>query len=121
MTLAHPALNSYSKKKTKHKFRNADEARRAREADAMQKKIYANWGISDNKTTPSKKDYIPVYSHRSSDTKISSITGNNGICAKKDSKKYSGDLVVGIAVMHKSCLQPIISQEQATESAHMRR
>lgn len=35
--------------------------------------------------------------------------------------KYTGDKLIGIAVMHKSCLQPIFSKEQAEDSAHMRR
>jgi len=29
--------------------------------------------------------------------------------------------MIGIAVMHKSCLQPIFNQQEAEDSAHMRR
>ncbi len=36
-------------------------------------------------------------------------------------KVYTGDKVVGIAVMHKSCLQPIFNDQEAVDSAHMRR
>ncbi len=39
----------------------------------------------------------------------------------KPVQQYTGDKVVGIAVMHKSCLQPIFNNEQAVDSAHMRR
>lgn len=39
----------------------------------------------------------------------------------KDSMKYSGEVVIGIATMHKSNAVPIISKEQAIESAKMRR
>ncbi len=34
---------------------------------------------------------------------------------------YTGSEVKGIAVMHKSCLQPIFTDEQAKDSAKMRR
>lgn len=37
------------------------------------------------------------------------------------SKMYTGTQVKGIAVMHKSCLQPIFSQQEAEDSAKMRR
>ena len=40
---------------------------------------------------------------------------------KRDVKQYTGDKVVGIGVMHKSCLVPIFNSEQATDLAKMRR
>jgi len=50
-----------------------------------------------------------------------SIQTSMGACTKKPSPTYTGTEVVGIAVMHKSCLQPVFSQEEAEQSAHMRR
>lgn len=44
-----------------------------------------------------------------------------GVAAKVSPDVYTGTEVMGIAVMHKSCLQPVFSQEQAEESAKMRR
>ena len=44
-----------------------------------------------------------------------------GFAAKKQPGQYTGTEVVGIAVMHKSCLQPVFSQSEAEESAKMRR
>lgn len=41
--------------------------------------------------------------------------------ALKPSPKYTGDRLLGIAVLHKSCLQPIFSQEEAVSVAQMRR
>ena len=40
---------------------------------------------------------------------------------KKEPMKYTGTLVKGIATMHKSNAVPIISQEEATDIARMRR
>lgn len=44
-----------------------------------------------------------------------------GTGAAKPIPHYTGDKVVGIAVMHKSSLQPVFSQREAEESAKMRR
>ena len=42
-------------------------------------------------------------------------------CAKKEPMKYTGTLVKGIATMHKSNAVPVISQQEATDIANMRR
>jgi hypothetical protein len=44
-----------------------------------------------------------------------------GACSTKPTPTYTGSNVLGIAVMHKSCLQPVFSQEAAEDSAKMRR
>jgi len=41
--------------------------------------------------------------------------------AKKEEKQHTGKNLIGIAVMHKSCLQPVFSKESARDSANMRR
>ncbi len=38
-----------------------------------------------------------------------------------EKKQYTGDKLLGIGILHKSCLQPIFSEEQAIEIATMRR
>lgn len=52
---------------------------------------------------------------------VPSLNSNKGSTSKVESTKYTGDKLIGIAVIHKSCLQPVFSQEQATEVARMRR
>ena len=44
-----------------------------------------------------------------------------GGTAKKESPKYTGTLVKGIATMHKSNAVPVISQKEAEDIARMRR
>lgn len=39
----------------------------------------------------------------------------------KPAPTYTGTKVLGIAVLHKSCLQPVFSQEEAEDVARMRR
>ena len=45
MHLEHPALSYNGKKKGKIKFRNAEEARKARELDASWKELQAKWEL----------------------------------------------------------------------------
>ncbi len=44
-----------------------------------------------------------------------------GSTAPQEHKEYTGDKMVGISIIHKSCLQPVFSQEAAIDAASMRR
>ena len=44
-----------------------------------------------------------------------------GIAAKKESPKYTGTLIKGIATMHKSNAVPILNQQEAIDISNMRR
>ena len=44
-----------------------------------------------------------------------------GDCSLKPIPEYTGDKMIGISIIHKSCLQPIFSQEAAVDAASMRR
>jgi hypothetical protein len=44
-----------------------------------------------------------------------------GPCSSKPSPTYTGSEIIGITVMHKSCLQPVFSKEAAEDAAKMRR
>lgn len=46
---------------------------------------------------------------------------DSGSTAPKEAKVYTGDLMVGISIIHKSCLQPVFSQQAAMDAANMRR
>ena len=45
----------------------------------------------------------------------------SGSTAPQEHKEYTGDQMLGIAIMHKSCLQPVFSEQAAKDSASMRR
>ena len=47
--------------------------------------------------------------------------GDDGSMRKKESPKYTGTLVKGIATMHKSNAVPVISQQEAEDISKMRR
>lgn len=44
-----------------------------------------------------------------------------GVAAKKDVPVYTGNKMLGVTIMHKSCLQPVFSEQAAVDAAHMRR
>ena len=44
-----------------------------------------------------------------------------GACSSKPTPTYTGTEMIGITVLHKSCLQPIFSKEAAEDAAKMRR
>lgn len=50
-----------------------------------------------------------------------SLDSNVGHTTLKETPKYTGTEIIGIAVLHKSCLQPVSSPEAAKEVARMRR
>lgn len=63
-------------------------------------------------TTPSYRRETPEYK---------SYSGTSGSTAKVEPTQYTGTLVKGIGVMHKSNLVPIINEEQMKDIARMRR
>lgn len=61
----------------------------------------------------------PAY--RRETPEIPSLGEDPGVALKKESPCYTGTLVKGVAVMHKSNAVPVINDEQATDIARMRR
>jgi hypothetical protein len=50
-----------------------------------------------------------------------SLVTPGGSTAIKEIPKYTGTEMIGISIIHKSCLQPIFSSESAKDVANMRR
>lgn len=126
MHLAHPALTTMGKRKGKVKFRNAEEARKARELAQEWERNQAKWSSMSKPihsrplTRPFPKLGPPP--GRSTTDHIKSLdTGVKGAVTSKQSQQYTGDNVLGITIMHKSCLQPVFSQQAAIDAANMRR
>ena len=51
----------------------------------------------------------------------SSGTIPSGVCAKPEPKVYTGDVIIGIAQMHKSNAVPIARKQDAVDISRMRR
>lgn len=54
-------------------------------------------------------------------SKPPSLVTPGGSTAPKEIMGYTGDKMVGISIIHKSCLQPVFSKESAIDAASMRR
>ena len=127
MHLHHPSLSLNGKKRGKVKFRNADEARKARELDASWKELLKNQGLAleEKRRSRAMKAEPLVYkltgvTDRAGTAHIPSRnTGGNATLAP--AKVYTGTKVKGIATMHKSNAVPVFSDEEAVEISRMRR
>ena len=127
MHLEGPWLSTTGKKKGKQKFRNADEARKARELDESWKELQKKWAVEaeDKKRnramsteTLSYKLEIPAGRSTSHIPSRGDGTGNATLAAPK---VYTGTKVKGIATMHKSNAVPVFSDEEAVAISSMRR
>ena len=76
---------------------------------------------SEVKTKRKKLDYELKIPEGRSTKHIPSHETQEGYAAKAPNKVYTGDKVVGIAVMHKSSMVPIFSKQEAIDVATMRR
>lgn len=123
MHLAHPALSTTGKKKSKRKFASAAHAAKARELDADWAALMAKWGPAKVASAPRKQklEYkLTVPAERSTHHIPSRDTGL-GNATLKPAKVYTGTKVKGIATMHKSNAVPVFSDEEAIDISKMRR
>jgi len=65
--------------------------------------------------------YVPPKDFRRETPYIPSLDSGIGFAPKKESPKYTGTLIKGIATMHKSNAVPITSKEDAIAVSTMRR
>lgn len=130
MHLEGPWLSTTGKKKGKQKFRNADEARKARELDESWKTLQKKWAADlEEKKRKRAMDSKPLsvgYSlkipeGRNTTAHIKSLDTGLGSATLKPAKQYTGTKVKGIATMHKSNAVPVFSDDEAVDISHMRR
>jgi len=129
MHLVHPSLSMAGKRKGKIKFRNAEEARKHRELESDWHDLQKRWGVEQQlkKQKRAMAAEPLVYSldtpiGRSNTHHIKSLdTGHSGPVSSKPAPKYTGTEILGITILHKSCLQPVFNQQAAVDAANMRR
>jgi hypothetical protein len=128
MHLCGPALSMTGKKKGKTKFRNAEEARKARELDASWKELLKRQGIEEQERKRKRAMAAEPLSYKLSapvgreTRQIQSLdTGHKGAVSSKDIPQYTGTEMLGITIVHKSGLQPVFNQDAAKDAASMRR
>jgi hypothetical protein len=127
MHLHHPSLSMSGKRRGKVKFRNAEEAKRARELEASWQVLLKRQGVEAEQKRQTRAMKAPPLDYklttpvgRTNTHHIPSLnTGGNATLAP--AKVYTGDKVLGVTVLHKSCLQPVFSKQDAIDAAKMRR
>ena len=127
MHLAHPSLTTGGKRKGKFKFRNADEARKARELEADWKELKKKWEVEEEEKKRNRALKAPTLIYKlttpagRSTKHIPSRNTGDGIASTKQIPQYTGTKIIGIGTMHKSNAVPIFSDEEAKDISTMRR
>lgn len=129
MHLHHPALSLNGKKKGKQKFRNAEQARKARELEESWKALQKKWGLEQEEKKRKRAlaaPPMPVSSTpyiRDTGPRLPSLNGGLDMspALKAPAKVYTGTKILGIGTMHKSNAVPIFSDNEAKEISSMRR
>ena len=127
MHLHHPSLSLAGKKRGKQKFRNAEEARKARELAADWEKLKSKWDVPAKEKRVGKI-FEPLHTAYKLSTPVGRSTSRDlpsrvtpGGSTAPVHKVYTGTKVLGIATMHKSNAVPVFAAEEAVEISKMRR
>jgi hypothetical protein len=128
MHLVGPWLNTSGKKKGKKKWPSAEAKRRAEQLEQDWQDLKKRHSAEQHEKKRVRAMTAPTYTeptrtHRgANDPKPKSLnTWITGAVGSKPAQQYSGDKVLGITIVHKSCLQPVFSQQEAIDAAKMRR
>jgi hypothetical protein len=127
MHLHHPSLSMSGKRRGKVKFRNAEEAKRARELEASWQDLLKRQGVEAEEKKRARALKAPALDYRlttppgrTTSTHIPSRdTGGNATLAP--AKVYTGSEMIGIGQLHKSNAIPIFKKSDAEDLAKMRR
>jgi len=128
MHLEGPWLSTGGKRKGKVKFRNSAEAQKARQLEADWRELQKKWEVDADDKKRKRALMAEPLSYKLSapvgreTVRINSLdTGHKGAVRTKDIPQYTGTEVLGVTIVHKSCLQPVFNQQEAIDAASMRR
>ena len=128
MHMCGPALSLNGKKKGRFKYRNAEEAQKARELDQSWKQLLKRQGVAaeEKKRRRALAAEPLVYNltgatDRAGTAHIPSLGTGGGVAALAPAKMYTGSEMIGIGQLHKSNAIPIFKKSDAEDLAKMRR
>lgn len=123
MHLEGPWLSMQGKKRGKQKFRNAEQAAKARELEADWQALMKKYPAKKVKAKSGQlKDSYRLSIPADRDPRrFPSLDTGRGFATKAAPKVYTGDKMVGIGTMHKSNMVPIFSDQEAKDISTMRR
>lgn len=123
MHLEGPWLSTTGKRKGKIKYKSAEAKRQAEEQAREWENLKNKYKSTTTKVSkPTVQTIRTDVVRRESDVRPKSLNSwITGAVSSKPSQQYTGDMVKGITVVHKSCLQPVFTEQEAIDAAHMRR
>lgn len=123
MHLEGPWLSTTGKRKGKVKYKSAEAKRQAEEQAREWENLKNKYKSTTTKVSkPAVQNMRTDVVRRESDARPKSLNSwITGAVSSKPSQQYTGDMVKGITVVHKSCLQPVFTEQEAIDAAHMRR
>ena len=128
MHLEGPWLTTTGKRRGKQKFRNADQARKARELEESWLQLNERLAKEAPKFSSEKINsghdqtlLTPQYPPGREPNLIPSKPDTVFVAAAKTTQIYTGNNIKGIGTLHKSNAVPVFSDQEAIEIATMRR
>jgi sRNA-binding protein len=126
MHLEGPWLSTTGKKKSKQKFRNAEQARKAREQAESWEALLKRHGVAQEEKKRTRALAADTYKapapyRRETEYIPSKNPTDMTPCTKSPEKVYTGTNILGIATMHKSNAVPVFSADDAKDISKMRR
>lgn len=122
MHLERPWLTTTGRRKAKFKWTSAEQKRQHEQLNAQWQDLKKRTMIHPTeKLEPMNKLPKLVPPPGRELVKYPSKDSGIGNATKKTSPIYTGDAVLGITILHKSCLQPVFNAEAAVDAANMRR
>ena len=122
-----PWLSMSGKKRGKVKFRNAEEARRARELDESWRELLKRQGVEAEQKRQTRALKAPALDYKlttpvgRTNTHHIPSRDTGGNAALAPAKVYTGNDMIGIGQLHKSNAIPIFKKSDAEDLAKMRR
>ena len=90
-------------------------------AEKQHEKFLKRMGVNKPKARVAQTVEQLICNHQVEGSIPSSGTIPSGVCAKPEPKVYTGDVIIGIAQMHKSNAVPIARKQDAVDISRMRR
>jgi hypothetical protein len=127
MHLAHPCFNTVGKKSGKKKWSSSKQKQQATQDAAEWERKQKEWAAmsplynKNPKQIGPKLNNVGPKSTKSDKPKSLNSWVTGAVTTGQQSQTYTGDQMIGIAVLHKSCLQPVFNHQAAEDVAKMRR
>ena len=124
MHMEGPWLSTSGRRKGKVKYKSAEAKRQAEELARSWESLKDKYKTAPAQKKPIMKSTKQVTTNTptAEDSRPKSLNSwITGPVSSKPNQQYTGDRVKGITVMHKSCLQPVFTNQEAIDAAHMRR